>query len=187
MTPAHGASTDDVVAWLLGDGHLSCVDEDGRPIGEQGSPLYASLPQDERVRAFGDARDASGLSCNHTALLQIRAAWPAILATHAALENDRPSTHQRILRRTLSATSLAALASLRAPGVPIGRELAAFYKVSIGFSELCAGLLLEGAIDADDRPVPDERLFAWLDERKLLVGQRQVCAGTRAQIRRMWS
>jgi hypothetical protein len=104
-TPDKNASTNDVVAWLLGEGSLSCLDQDDRPIGEQGSPLYAQSARDEQHRRFGDARDASGLPCNVAALEEIRCAWPTILGALRSFERDRPSSHHRLYRRTLASTS----------------------------------------------------------------------------------
>ncbi|MEM9066993.1 MAG: hypothetical protein AAGE52_00765 [Myxococcota bacterium] len=67
--------------------------------------------------------------------------------------------------------------------------LAALYKVCVGFHELATTMLLEGAIDADD-PVPTtEDFLRWLEPAgapSWLVGGAQVCAGTLAQIARIW-
>jgi hypothetical protein len=184
--PELGASTDDVVAWLLGEGYLSCLDEDGRPLGEQASPLYERAPRDEQHRSFGDSRDATGLPCNVAALEQMRCAWPAILGALRSFEPHRPRTHQRLLRRVLAATSYAKLLALRAPDRAVPREIAALYKVTIGFSELFSALLIDETLDADAPFGTEDELFAWLDVRPFLIGERQVCAGTRAQIRAVW-
>jgi hypothetical protein len=75
---------------------------------------------------------------------------------------------------------------LRAPDRALSRELAALYKVTIGFSELLAALLLDETIDADGTIAEEDVLFAWLEARPFLIGQRQVCAGTRSQIMAVW-
>lgn len=173
---------DDTIAWLLGTGHLSALDEDGRPIGEQASPLY-DASRDRRL-TFGDPRDATGLPCNVEALAQVRSVWPAILDALRAFEPDRPLTYGALFRKVMASTSLAKLTAMR--GSPVSRAVSSLYKVTIGFSDLFAALLLDTTIDADAQIGAEELLFEWLDERPFLIGQRQVCAGSRAQIRAVW-
>lgn len=185
MTPPLDAHADDVIAWLAGDGHLSAIDEDGRPLGEQASEAYRDHAREAR-RSFGDARDATGLPCNVAALEQVRQVWPAILGALAGLEMDRPPTMQRLLRRTWAATELAKLRALRAPDRALSREVSSLYKVTVGFRELMTALHLDGTVDADAPPCEEAQLFGWIEARRELIGARQVCAGSRAQIRQVW-
>lgn len=179
------ASTDGVVAWLLGGAARSWPDEQGRPLGEQASPRYATTPQREERRPFGDVRDASGLPCNVAALAQLHAVWPMLLAALSAFDAERPDTLARTLRRISAGVRLAPLLALctRAP-VPVA--VAALHKVTLGFSDLCAAMLLEVRVDADQPAPGDHVLHAWLQERPWLIGNTQVCAGSRAQITRVW-
>lgn len=177
-------SLDDRVDWLLGPGHLEHRDVSGRPLGEQAAHAYATTERRERVRAFGDARDATGLPCNHAALAQLGGAWTDILAWLRDLDADRPPTVERMHRRAFAAVVQAPLLALRRRPVPV--FAAALHKAALGFSDLLAGLLLEGRVDAADPAPPVEALDAWLDAEPWLVGERQVCAGSRAQIRAAW-
>ncbi len=184
--PGESASTDDVVAWLLGEGHLDCLDEDSRPLGEQASARYLLAEVDERHRRFGDSRDGTGLPCNVAALKQMARAWPVVLHALRSFEPEAPASAHHAWRRAQAATGYARLLALRAPHRALPREVAALYKVTLGFGELLSALLLEEALDAD-APAGDEgALMAWLDARPFLVGERQVCAGSRAQIREVW-
>ncbi|MBK8587820.1 MAG: hypothetical protein IPN77_01630 [Sandaracinaceae bacterium] len=183
MLPA--ATTDGVVAWLLGGAARSWPDEQGRPLGEQASPRYATTPRREELRPFGDARDASGLPCNVAALAQLHATWPMLLAALSAFDAEQPDTLARTLRRISAGVRLGPLLALctRAP-VPVA--VAALHKVTLGFSDLCAAMLLEVRVDADQPAPGDHVLHAWLQERPWLIGNTQVCAGSRAQITRVW-
>ncbi len=202
-------NADDVVAWLLGPGHQSCLDEDGRPLGEQASPHYQTLPLDEAVRIYGDSRDRSGLPSNLGALRQLQGVWSQVLAMLQSVAPEAPDSMGRTFRRVSAGVRLAPLMALRidadataipeastalahstasADGEPnpVPVLAAALYKTSLGFSDLCAAMLLEAHLDADDPTPPQEVLFEWLDERPWLTGDRHVCSGTRLQIGRAW-
>ena len=171
-------------AWILGRGHVDALDEDGRPLGEQASARYPDVERREVVRAFGDARDATGLPCNHAALAQLQGAWRPALDWLRSFDAHRPRDVERMHRRAFAATAQAPLAWVREGR--ISRRRAALHKLALGFSDLLARLLFEGVIDATDPPPPVEALDGWLDARPWLVGERQVCAGSRAQIRLAW-
>ena len=175
------STIDVVVAWLLGPRHLEHRDESGRPLGEVASAAYATTPHDEQVRTFGDARDASGLPCNLAALAQLRGHWDRILAWVGRIERGAPNTVGRMARRASFATRVAPLRALRVE--PVTVEQAALFKAFLGFNELLMTLVLEERLALEDPPGPIE---PWLDERPWLIGDAQVCAGTRAQIRRAW-
>lgn len=177
--------TDAVVAWLLGGGQRSCLDVDGRPLGEQASPLYATVTQREEHRTFGDVRDASGLPCNAAALAQLHASWPTLLAALAAFDAHEPDTLARTLRRVSAGVRLGPLLALRARA-PVPVPVAALHKLTLGFSDVCAAMLLEVRADADLPAPSDAELDAWLTQRPWLIGNTQVCAGSRAQLTRCW-
>lgn len=185
-TPGYGASTDDVVAWILGEGYLDTLDADSRPLGEQASAFYERAPRDEQHRRFGDSRDPTGLPCNVAALKQIARAWPVILAALRSFEPGEPITVHRAWRRTQASTSYARLSALRSPQRMVEREVSALYKITIGFSELLSTLLMDETLDADARAGDERALSSWLDAHPFLIGERQVCAGTRAQIAEVW-
>jgi len=173
------------LAWLLGAAHLSTLDVDGRPLGEAASPEYARCPRHEARRRFDDVRDTHDLPVNLAALAQLKQTWPTLLETLASWEADAPATHGRALRRIDRATSRPLFRRLR--GAPIRRIDAALFKVCLGFGELLRAMLLEERADADAPPVDAATLTGWLDERPWLVGDTQVCAGTRAQIESVWA
>ncbi len=177
-------TTDAAVAWVLGPGHLSCLDAEGHPLGERASPRYARTAADEERRTFGDRRDATGLPCNIGALAQVRAAWPSILELVASYERDAAPTLGRALRRAEAATAIAPLLALSGATVSVAQ--AALYKATVGFGEVLAAALVEQWADADDPPPDDVGFFAWLDARPFLIGERQVCAGSRGHIRRLF-
>ncbi len=178
-------SLDDAIAWLLGPGHRDLIDEDARPLGERASPRYGRCPVEERRRAFGDRRDASGLPINHAALRQLKDTWPRLLAALSSFEPDRPPDVYRAWRRAQAATRLAPLRALR-DGAPPSRFAAALHKVTLGFSDLLAALLLDGRLRAHDPLPTDNALLEVLDAEGWLVGDVQVCAGTRSQIAAVW-
>lgn len=182
LAPALDAGADEVLGWLLGAGHLSLLDVERRPLGERASPLYERAERVEQVRSFGDARDATGLPCNVAALRQLTGTWGELLAALGAVDADAPADHHRLLRRAERACALAPLAALRPRPPALARPAAALFKVCLGFREVLATALMEGRIDAD-APVDAEALLELVDARGFLIGDAQVCAGSRAQIR----
>lgn len=177
--------TDAVVAWLLGSGLRSCLDVTGRPLGEQASPRYAAVPQREEHRTFGDARDQSGLPCNVAALAQLHGTWPTLLAALSGLHAEQPETAARTFARISAGLRLAPLQALRTQA-PVPVVSAALHKAMLGFGDLCAAMLLEERVDADQPTPGGDVLAGWLAERPWLIGQAQVCAGSRGQITRCW-
>ncbi|MCA9576230.1 MAG: hypothetical protein R3B40_06490 [Polyangiales bacterium] len=180
-----GRPLDEAVAWLLGSGVDTCVDEEGRPLAEQASPLYDATARQEEKLTFGDARDATSLPCNLAALAQVHRAWPDLLGALSGLDATEEDSTGRALQRVSAGVRLAPLVALR-EGRPATVYEAALYKLSLGFGDVCAALLLEERVDADDPTPPVETLDALLDTGGWLIGRTQVCAGSRAQIRRAW-
>lgn len=151
------------------------MDEDGRPLGELSSPHYDRVHTVVVACPYPDAR--RGLPMNDSALRQIAPVWPAIVATIRALVGASPTVHQ---------AWRVALVGISAPLLveePVPRLLSAFYKTSLGLSQITTRLLLaeEGVADAPFATLGDgDAFFAALDAHRWLHGQVQVCAGTRA-------
>ncbi len=184
--PSLDAGADEVLGWLLGAGHLDLLDVERRPLGERASPLYEHVERVEQVRTFGDARDATGLPCNVAALRQLTGTWSVLLDALAAIDADAPADHHRLLRRAERACALAPLAALRPHPPALARPAAALFKVCLGFREVFATALMEGRLEAD-ASVEGEALLALVDARGFLIGDAQVCAGSRAQIRQAFT
>ncbi len=79
--PTLDAGADEVVGWLLGPRHRSCLDTTGRPLGEQASPRYGVTCEVlEEVRLFRDARDETAKPCNVLALRQLSGCWASLVS-----------------------------------------------------------------------------------------------------------
>lgn len=157
------------------------LDEDGRPVAEVGSPLYEGVPTEIVACPYHDAR--RGLPMNRSALRQLGAAWPSVVASARALAGPAPTVH---------AAWRAAVVGLAAPvvwshrhGAPVPRALSASFKTSLGMSQVLTALLLSDAAMAA-APLGSlgsrDDFFAVLDQGRWLIGQDQVCAGTPGQI-----
>lgn len=146
------------------------LDGDARPLGEVGSPLY---PADTREVACPYPGARAGLPMNATALAQYRRARARVLATLGRVSTAAaPALFDACAR--IAATALAAPA-------PCDPALAALYKVSMGLTQVVVAHAL------DDRPIPDgAALHAWLEEGRWLIGARQTCAGSPADIAEVW-
>jgi hypothetical protein len=151
------------------------LDEDGRPLGELASPRYEEVTTEVVACPYPDRR--RGLPMNQSALRQIAPLWPAIVASVRVLVGDTPTMHQ---------AWRVAMVGIAAPLVvdePVPRLLSAFYKTSLGLSQVTTRMLLADD-EVADAPFADlgdgEALFASLDQHGWLIGQVQVCAGTRA-------
>lgn len=151
------------------------MDEDGRPLGELSSPAYDRVVTEVVPCPYPDAR--LGWPMNNSALRQIAPVWPAILATTRALVGPAPTVH---------GAWRVALVGISAPLLvdePVPRLLSAFYKTSLGLSQITTRLLLagDGVADAPFASLGDgDAFFEALDANRWLHGQVQVCAGTRA-------
>jgi hypothetical protein len=160
----------------------SLLDEDGRPVAEVGSPLYEGVATEIVACPYHDAR--RGLPMNRSALRQLGAAWPSVVATARALAGPSPTVH---------AAWCAAVVGLAAPvvwhhqrgGAPVPRALSASFKTSLGMSQVLTALLLSDAAMAG-APLGSlgsrDDFLAVLDQGRWLVGQDQVCAGAPGQI-----
>lgn len=151
------------------------VDADGRPLGEVSSPRWDPDRTEVVACPYPDRR--AGRPMNRTALRQVSPVWPELLATFRALAGPSPTVH-RAWR--------AALVGLSAPLLvpePVPVVLSALYKTSLGLSQVTTDLLLaeDGVADAPFASLGDgEAFFDALDRGGWLLGQVQVCAGTRA-------
>lgn len=151
------------------------LDEDGRPLGELASPLYPQVVTEVVPCPYPDARH--GWPMNASALRQIAPLWPAIVASVRALAGPAPTVHQ---------AWRVALVGIAAPLLveePVPRLVSAFYKTSLGLSQITTRLLLteEGVATVPFADLGDgATFFESLDANRWLHGQVQVCAGTRA-------
>lgn len=174
------SSSPELVAF--GVAHPELLDEDGRPLGEVSAAAYETCPRHEEQRRFRDAR-GEGL-VNLAALAQIHQGWSSLLETLRGWESESAATAGRALRRAHRATFRARWRAAR--GRPIRREDAALFKLCLGFGHLLRAKLLDETLDAD-APLPGAPdLWRWLDEGRWLIGDQQVCAGSRTQIERTW-
>lgn len=156
------------------------LDEDERPLGEVSSLRYEEARTEVIPCPYADRR--RGLPMNRSALRQISLVWPDVLATFRALARERPTLGQ-IWRLSL----VGITAPLAAPD-PVPRGLSALYKTSLGLSQVSTTLLL-GADDLAELPFSElgdrDDLFAALDSNGWLLGQLQVCAGSRSMFDQM--
>ncbi|MFK7986119.1 MAG: hypothetical protein AB8I08_08810 [Sandaracinaceae bacterium] len=177
--------TDDAVAWLLGDGHISLLDTAGRPLGERASPLYPSCPREERTVSFGDLRDPTGLPANIAALRQVAGYLNHNLGAFSSLYGSHPSDHARLRARAEAMCLAAPLSALRIneddARVAVDERHASAFKLCLGFREMQNEALLQGRDDAE-APVQIDVVMERLATEPLLVGDAQVCAGSTKQI-----
>jgi hypothetical protein len=175
---------------LLGDGAGGLTDTAGRPVGEQADPRYDPAV-DDAVCPFHDRRREAGLPINAGAMAQVRRQWPAVLGGMSAAASASSTPGPPTLRDAWAASHLAAAAALHAGlcvgAGPVDERLAALHKVGIGYTQALTMLaVFAPRLCEPDVPlleaVPPEVFFEWLDQRALLVGQRQVCAGPRPMI-----
>lgn len=165
----HGTARHDPTSDLL--------DSDGRPVGEIGSRLYDPSATELLGCPYADARH--GRPMNHTALRQLSAAWPGVLAAARTLAGPGPATVHRAWRAVVAGTRAPA-AHRTYVGGPIPRVLSALYKSSLGFSQVLTALLLaqDGMADVPLGSLGNaDAFFALLDRERWLVGAEQVCAG----------
>lgn len=166
-----------VVQGLLDFGVTALVDEDGRPVAEVASPAFSSVHTDLVTCPYADVR-AGGLM-NRSALWQMTATWPDLLASLSALAGPEP---------TVSRAWSAAVTGIALPLVsqePVPRLTAALFKASLGLSQVFSALLLtdDGVADAPLSALGDAAaFFDALDQGRWLVGAQQVCAGSRPMI-----
>lgn len=161
-------------------GQRDWLDTDGRPLAEVSSALY---PADTVEVACPYSGARAGKPMSLTALEQVRAHRSAGLATLASLVGPAPCVADVLA--ALSAVLVAPLFGAR----PVPAATAALYKTSLGFHQVLVSLLLDSpglaATPARDLPGPDA-LLTVLESGRWLVGQRQVCGGSPADIALYW-
>jgi len=165
------------VAGLLDFNARHLRDADGRPVAELASPLYADTPTSLVACPYADARH--GQPMNADALNQLRRVWPDVLATARALAGSAPTTHQawRVCVAGLAAPCLL--------GDPVPVAVSAWFKTSLGFSQVLTALLLsaDGVADAPLAALGSaDSFFKPLDDQRWLIGTTQVCAGPQGHI-----
>lgn len=162
---------------LLTFSATSLVDVDGRPVAEVASPLFREVATDLATCPYADGR--AGGQMNRSALRQMSAVWPDLLAGFSVLAGPEP---------TVSRAWAAAITGIALPLVapsPVPLLTAALFKASLGLSQVFSALLLtaDGVADAPLTALGDAAgFFSALDEGKWLIGAEQVCAGTRPMI-----
>lgn len=178
----------------VGEELLAATDADGRPLGEQALPLaYAAAGVDERPCPFQDARAEADLPINMAALRQVRRHWRELLETMRALAHHhgrwRELTGHELWRVNLAGRTLPALLLADDPDALIPGPASALFKISLGYSRIIPTLLVATPALAD-APIldalPAEQFFELLDEQGWLIGQRQVCAGSRQSFLATW-
>jgi hypothetical protein len=156
-------------------------DVDGRPVAEVASPAWRDVPTELVACPYADVR--AGQPMNRTALRQMSAVWPALLASFAALGGGTPTVHGA-WAAALSGIALPLLAPR-----PVPRLQSALFKASLGLSQVFSALLLsdDGVADAPLTSLGDgAAFFAELDRGRWLVGADQVCAGTAPMIEQVF-
>ncbi|MBX2803967.1 MAG: hypothetical protein KTR31_40195 [Myxococcales bacterium] len=156
------------------------IDEDGRPVGEIGSRHYDPAATELRTCPYHDAR--RGHPMNQTALRQLSAVWPEVVAAGAwlARQTTPAGSVHAAWWACIAGTRAPAIHDTLHPGVPVPRALSALYKASLGFSQVLTAVLLadDGIAEAPLASLGDADAFlALLDRERWLVGEQQACAG----------
>ena len=155
------------------------LDADGRPLGEQASPVYDSVPTDTRPCPHPGHR--SGLPMNQSALNQLLHEWPWITSVIRGWAGPNA---------TVGSAWRAAICGVSAPtlvaaGTPIPRRQSAMYKACVGFSRSFGALLLaaDGVAETPMSTLGSSKDFVhWLENDRALIGQVEACAGSPAMI-----
>lgn len=166
------------VSWLA-QPHRDWLDTYGRPLGEQASPLYPASTVEVVCPWSGSRR---GRPMNESARLQVVAHRDEGLATFVGALPSNPVGAD--LLRVASAVTLAPYVHpLPTPG-----PVSAAYKTNLGFQQVLISLLLDTPAGVTPtRELPDAAaLLIALDDGRWLIGQRQVCAGSPAEIALAW-
>lgn len=167
---------------LLSFATADLLDIDGRPCGEIASAHYAQVATD--TVACPHAGSRKGRPMNASALRQVTAAWPAVLAGTAAWAGLQGTVHAAF-RASIAAIAAPLVFHHRHAGTAVPRAVSAMFKSHLGFSQvLCALLLADDGVA--DTPLTDlgdtEAFLAYLEDQQWLLGQAQVCAGSAAMI-----
>ena len=166
---------------LLGFGATALLDEDGRPVAEVAAPSFRATVTDMAVCPYADVR--SGGQMNRSALRQMSAVWPDLLACFSALAGEEPTVSQA-WQAAVTGISLPLLAP-----APTPRLIAGLFKASLGLSQVFSAMLLmdDGVADAPLTALGNSaEFFTALDAGRWLVGAEQVCAGSPAMIEQVF-
>lgn len=157
--------------------HLSDrTDGEGRFLNEQAAPGYRA--EGETTCPYTDRRQGGRM--NRAALDQIRHHWDDIVL---ALGRDTPA--RATLQQAFQVSLEAVCRPLLEPAGPISPLQAATYKACLGFCQVFAWLLLSDS-QAGGQILSEwgdgQAFFDFLESGGWLLGERQVCAGSRGQI-----
>ncbi len=124
---------------------------------------------------------------NVPAAHQIRAAWPRLLGWWGgAAACFTPTVHGAWQASCLCVA--AGPAAVEGTTNPVPAPLSALYKASLGLNQSLLQALLR--LEVASRPLADlgdgDAFMAWCDREGLLLGQREVCAGSPGQIAEAW-
>lgn len=171
----------DLADGLLTFSAASLWDEDGRPVAEVASPAYRSVATELVKCPYADAR--AGGEMNRSALRQMTAVWPELLACFSALAGPNPTVG------TAWAAAVTGICLPLAAVRPVPRLTAALFKASLGLSQVFSAMLLsdDGVADAPLAALGDASgFFSALDQGRWLVGADQVCAGSQPMIEQVF-
>jgi hypothetical protein len=168
----------------------AAFDDEGRPLGERRAPSAAkkNVPLELVPCPYDDER--RGLPMNSSALEQIERHFSAALGRVAqfhelrriaeADEPERPDEPQwqGVLETVLDSLSGPAqfLLEAREASRRVPAALAVGHKLAAGYFGVVRQLLVEQALGTR-RPVSVDALLSFVRERRLLMGDREVCAG----------
>lgn len=175
-----------IIDGVLDYAAVDLLDVDGRPCGEIASRRYPDVATEVIACPYADAR--RGTPMNLSALRQLTAVWPALVASVRAQAGPN-ATVSRAFRTVIAGTTGPLAFRAQHGDEPIPRALAALFKVGLGFSQVLSTLLLadDGVADAPLAELGDsDAFFAWLDRDRWLLGQVQACGGSAPMIAEMF-
>lgn len=171
------------------------VDLDGRPLLELADPLLgASTPIELVTCTYRGSRHEHARPMNLSALKQVRTHWRAAragLAYLRALSSPRPAaalSYPGLWRAAVYVDALPRYLRLRARAegraLRVPTHVGAMYKIALGLSSaVLSAIQARLSAQALSEPVDPDELCAFIEAQGLLIGHRQVCAGSEEMIR----
>jgi hypothetical protein len=173
------------------------IDAEGRPLfeGRASQDMQAIAPLEHAVCPYAGSRHKHEKPMNVSGLRQMRSHWSDVIAGLEYLRGlyPQPAAHIRYIDLwrlcNLGEFLTPFLLYRRGDPVPNGQlpaHVADIYKIVIGLitatRQLAFASLLRGA-EKIDEPLEYETLLAFVEENKLFIGPREVCAGPEPLIR----